>query len=96
MKKYIITEKAGRMVAGRSNNGAGSVLYLSDKEAEYELSLGTLIEAPADGAQADGGNADTEAGNDTVAAGEGNDTIDGGADKAQPPEKQPANGGKGK
>lgn len=88
MKKYLITEKAGRMVAGRSNNGAGSVLYLTEKEAEYELSLGTLIEAPAEEdpappmlADGDGGDTDTEAG---------------GADQEQAPEKQPAKGGKGK
>ena len=45
MPRYTITEKAGPFVAGRNNTGAGTDLFLSEKEAEYELSLGTLIDA---------------------------------------------------
>ena len=43
MPRYAITEKAGRFVAGQSNTGVGSVLVLTDKQAEHELRLGTLI-----------------------------------------------------
>lgn len=45
MPEYRITEKAGRFVAGRNNNGAGTSLFLSEKEAEYELTLGTIVPA---------------------------------------------------
>lgn len=42
MPRYAITEKAGRFVAGQNNTGVGSVLELTEKQAEYEVSLGTL------------------------------------------------------
>lgn len=43
MPRYAITEKAGRFVAGQTNNGAGTVLELTEKQAEHEVRLGTLI-----------------------------------------------------
>jgi hypothetical protein len=46
MAKYLITEKAGRFVAGHRNTGIGTVLELLPHAAEYELRLGTLV--PAD------------------------------------------------
>jgi uncharacterized cupin superfamily protein len=42
MNRYAITEKAGRFVAGQTNTGVGTVLTLTDKQAEHELRLGTL------------------------------------------------------
>lgn len=42
MAKYLITEKAGRFVAGHRNTGVGTVLELPPLAAEYELTLGTL------------------------------------------------------
>ena len=42
MNRYAITEKAGRFVAGQTNIGVGTVLTLTDKQAEHELRLGTL------------------------------------------------------
>lgn len=42
MKRYAITEKAGRFVAGQTNTGVGTVLTLTDKQAAHELRLGTL------------------------------------------------------
>jgi hypothetical protein len=57
MTRYIITEKAGRFVAGRNNTGVGTVLELTPAEAQYELTLGTLaLEAEAD----EGGDAADE------------------------------------
>jgi hypothetical protein len=46
MVRYLITEKAGRFVAGHRNTGVGTVLELLPLAAEYELRLGTLV--PAD------------------------------------------------
>lgn len=46
MAKYLITEKAGRFVAGHRNTGVGTVLELPPLAAEYELTLGTLRVAP--------------------------------------------------
>jgi hypothetical protein len=43
MPRYAITEKAGRFVAGQTNNGAGTVLELTEKQAEHEVRLGTLV-----------------------------------------------------
>jgi len=43
MAKYLITEKAGRFVAGHRNTGVGTVLDLLPFAAEYELRLGTLV-----------------------------------------------------
>lgn len=42
MNRYAITEKAGRFVAGQTNTGVGTVLTLTEKQAEHELRLGTL------------------------------------------------------
>lgn len=42
MNRYAITETAGRFVAGQTNTGVGSVLTLTEKQAEHELRLGTL------------------------------------------------------
>lgn len=42
-RAYLVTEKAGRFVAGRNNVGVGSVLTLTAQEAEYELLLGTIV-----------------------------------------------------
>ena len=44
MPRYAITERAGRFVAGQNNTGVGSVLTLTEKQAEHELRLGTLVE----------------------------------------------------
>jgi hypothetical protein len=46
MARYLITEKAGRFVAGHRNTGVGTLLDLLPLAAEYELRLGTLV--PAD------------------------------------------------
>jgi hypothetical protein len=46
MARYLITEKAGRFVAGHRNTGVGTVLDLLPLAAEYEPRLGTLV--PAD------------------------------------------------
>ena len=48
MPRYAITEKAGRFVAGQTNPGAGTVLELTEKQAEHEVRLGTLkaLDAP--------------------------------------------------
>jgi hypothetical protein len=56
MNRYAITEKAGRFVAGETNIGVGTVLTLTDKQAEHELRLGTL--RPLDVAAQPGPSAD--------------------------------------
>lgn len=43
MKSYVITEKAGRFVAGQRNPGVGTTLRLTDKAAEAGLREGALI-----------------------------------------------------
>lgn len=43
MPRYAITEKAGRFVAGQNNTGVGTVLTLTEKQAEHEVRLGTLV-----------------------------------------------------
>jgi hypothetical protein len=43
MAKYLITEKAGRFVAGHRNTGVGTALDLLPFAAEYEIRLGTLV-----------------------------------------------------
>ena len=43
MPNYIITVKAGPYVAGQRNTGVGTMLKLSERAAEHELRLGTLI-----------------------------------------------------
>ncbi len=58
MPRYAITEKAGRFVAGQNNNGAGTVLTLSEKQAEHEVRLGTLVAVDtAKAAQGEAGQA---------------------------------------
>lgn len=42
-KRYKITTKAGTHVAGRKNPGAGSVLTLTDKQAEQPLRDGAIV-----------------------------------------------------
>lgn len=42
MPRYAITERAGRFVAGQTNTGVGTVLTLTEKQAEHEVRLGTL------------------------------------------------------
>jgi hypothetical protein len=46
MARYLITEKAGRFVAGHRNTGVGTALELPPFAAAHELRLGTLV--PAD------------------------------------------------
>jgi hypothetical protein len=43
MPRYAITERAGRFVAGHTNTGVGTVLTLTEKQAEHEVRLGTLV-----------------------------------------------------
>ena len=43
MKDYVITEKAGRFVAGQRNPGVGTTLRLTDKAAEAGLREGSLV-----------------------------------------------------
>lgn len=43
MPRYAITEKAGPFVAARRNTGVGTVLDLTELQAEHELRLGTLV-----------------------------------------------------
>ena len=54
MSDYIITEKAGRFVAGMRNPGAGVTIKLSDRQAAHDLRVGALRRAgePALGASA--------------------------------------------
>ncbi len=49
MPRYAITEKAGRFVAAHRNTGVGMVLELPEKQAEYELRLGSLVALDAPG-----------------------------------------------
>jgi len=42
MPRYAITERAGPFVAAHRNTGVGTVLRLSERQAEHELRLGTL------------------------------------------------------
>lgn len=42
MPRYAITETAGRFVAGQTNAGVGTVLELTEKQAEHEVRLGSL------------------------------------------------------
>ena len=55
MNRYAITEKAGRFVAGQTNIGVGTVLTLTDKQAEHELRLGTLRPLDVPGSESEGG-----------------------------------------
>lgn len=42
-ERYVVTEKAGRFVAGERVNGVGSELYLTPDQAKYELKSGTIV-----------------------------------------------------
>ncbi len=42
MPRYAITERAGSFVAAHRNTGVGTVLELTERQAEHELRLGTL------------------------------------------------------
>lgn len=46
MPRYAITERAGPFVAAHRNAGVGTVLELSERQAEHELRLGTLVPLP--------------------------------------------------
>ena len=46
MPRYAITERAGPFVAAHRNTGVGTVLDLTERQAEHELRLGTLIRLP--------------------------------------------------
>lgn len=43
MPRYAITEKAGPFVAAHRNTGVGTLLDLTEHQAEHELRLGTLV-----------------------------------------------------
>ena len=49
MPRYAITERAGPFVAGIRNTGVGTVLELTERQAEHKLRLGTLtaLDVPA-------------------------------------------------
>jgi hypothetical protein len=46
MPRYAITERAGPFVAAHRNTGVGTVLDLTERQAEHELRLGTLAALP--------------------------------------------------
>ena len=46
MPRYAITERAGPFVAAHRNTGVGTILDLTERQAEYELRLGTLVRLP--------------------------------------------------
>ena len=46
MPRYAITERAGPFVAAHRNTGVGTVRDLTERQAEHELRLGTLIRLP--------------------------------------------------
>lgn len=50
MPRYVITEKAGRFVAGQRNSGVGTELNLTEQQAKAGVREGTLIlrKAPGD------------------------------------------------
>lgn len=43
MPRYVITEKAGRIVAGQRNSGVGTELNLTEQQAKAGVREGTLI-----------------------------------------------------
>jgi hypothetical protein len=51
MPRFAITETAGRIVAGHTNIGVGSVLTISDAEAADALKSGHLVALDAKGAR---------------------------------------------
>lgn len=46
MPRYAITERAGPFVAAHRNTGVGTILDLTERQAEHELRLGTLVRLP--------------------------------------------------
>lgn len=46
MPRYAITERAGPFVAAHRNPGVGTVLDLTERQAEHELRLGSLVALP--------------------------------------------------
>lgn len=46
MPRYAITERAGPFVAGIRNTGVGTVIELTERQAEHELRLGSLVVLP--------------------------------------------------
>jgi hypothetical protein len=46
MPRYAITERAGPFVAAHRNTGVGTVLELSERQAEHEVRLGSLVALP--------------------------------------------------
>lgn len=51
MKAYLITERAGRRVAGQRNNGVGTLLFLDELQAAEAVEAGHLVEAATDAAE---------------------------------------------
>jgi hypothetical protein len=49
MPRYAITERAGPFVAAHRNTGVGTVLDLTERQAEHERRLGTLVRLPEPG-----------------------------------------------
>jgi hypothetical protein len=49
MPRYAITERAGPFVAAHRNTGVGTLLELTERQAEHELRLGTLVARPIAG-----------------------------------------------
>ncbi|WP_420408696.1 hypothetical protein [Hoeflea sp.] len=46
MKDYLVTEVAGKEVAGKPNPGAGEAIRLSDLQAEQPLRQGHIVAKP--------------------------------------------------
>jgi hypothetical protein len=76
MNRYAITEKAGRFVAGQTNTGVGTVLTLTDKQAEHELRLGTLRRLDVPGSESEGGKTAPAGKGKKVAKGDPKPTTD--------------------
>jgi len=51
MPRFAITETAGRIVAGHTNTGVGSVLTISDAQFADALKSGHLVALDAKGAR---------------------------------------------
>ena len=49
MPRYAITERAGPFVAAHRNTGVGTVLELTERQAEHEVRLGSLVPLPVAG-----------------------------------------------
>ena len=68
MPRFAITEKAGRFVAGQNNTGVGTVLTLTEKQAEHEVRLGTLQPLNVPTAKDEGGKGKKASGGKAKAA----------------------------